>query len=173
MSTILSRPATGRLIPLALLLVCVGSLAGALFLEHVMGVLPCVLCLWQRVPYAVAGALAAFAALPGPGARLRRALVAVCGVVFLVNMGIAAYHVGVEQHWWEGTAACTAPAGGAPQSLADLRAALENPQPVARCDEVAWSLFGISLPGYNVVLSLLLGVASLWAAAKPALWRSR
>lgn len=162
-----------RLVPLAILAVCVAALGGALFLEHVLDVRPCILCLWQRVPFAVAGALAAFALLPGLPVGARRGLVAVCGLVFLVNMGIAAFHVGVEQHWWEGTAQCSAPAGGAPQSLAEMRAALESPPQLARCDEVGWSLFGISLPGYNVVLSLVLGAASLWAARRAAFWNAR
>lgn len=169
----MTRLPSDRAIPLAIFAVCAGALAGALFLEHVMGVLPCILCLYQRVPFAVAGALAAFALLPGIAPNLRRALVALCGVTFLVNMGIAGYHVGVEQHWWAGTEQCAAPAGGAPQSLAELQAALENPPQLARCDEVGWSLFGISLPGYNIVLSLILGAASLIAAARPELWRRR
>ncbi|WP_404382618.1 disulfide bond formation protein B [Caenispirillum salinarum] len=162
-----------RLVPLAILAVCAAALGGALFLEHVLDVQPCILCLWQRVPFAVAGVLAAVALLPGLGPRVRRAIVAVCGLVFLVNMGIAGFHVGVEQHWWEGTAQCAAPTGGAPQSLAEMRAALESPPQLARCDEVAWSLFGISLPGYNVVLSLVLGAASLFAARRAALWNAR
>lgn len=162
-----------RAVPLAIFTICAASLGGALFLEHVLGVLPCILCLYQRIPYAVAGALAAFALLPGLSPALRRGLVVLCGLAFLVNMGIAVYHVGVEQHWWAGTAQCTAPAGGAPQTLAELQAALESPPQLARCDEVGWSLFGISLPGYNIVLSLILGAGSLMAAARPQLWRRR
>lgn len=162
-----------RLVPLAIFAVCAASLGSALVLEHVFGVMPCILCLWQRVPYAVAGALAAVALVPGLPAQARRWLVALCGVAFLVNLGIASYHVGVEQHWWAGTAQCTAPAGGAPQTLAELQAALENPPTLARCDEVGWSLFGISLPGYNIVLSLLLGVGCLLATARSELWRRR
>jgi disulfide bond formation protein DsbB len=137
-----------------------------MFLEHVMDVQPCILCLWQRVPFVVAGALAALALLPALPAGARRGLVVLCGVAFLVNFGIAVFHVGVEQHWWEGTAQCTAPAGGAPTSLADMREALKNPPKLARCDEVGWSLFGLSLPGYNVILSLVLGLGSLWAARR-------
>lgn len=162
-----------RLVPLAILAFCAAALGGALFVEHVLDVQPCILCLWQRVPFAVAGALAALALLPGLPNGARRGLVAVCGLVFLVNMGLAVFHVGVEQHWWEGTSQCSAPAGTAPQSLAEMRAALKNPPPLARCDEVGWSLFGVSLPGYNVILCLALGVASLWAARRTAFWNAR
>lgn len=162
-----------RLVALAILLVCAGALAGALVLEHVFDVQPCILCLWQRVPFAVAGLLALVALLPGLPPGVRRGVVVLAGAAFLVNFGLAVYHVGVEQHWWAGTAACTAPAGAAPQTLEEMRRALENPPRLARCDQVAWSLFGISLPGYNVGLSLLLGIATLWAAAKTEIWRVR
>lgn len=162
-----------RAVPLAIFVVCAAALAGAYTLEYGFGVVPCILCLYQRVPYAVAGGLAALGLLPGLSPAVRRVIVVLCGLTFLVNMGIAVYHVGVEQKLWAGTAQCTAPAGGAPQSLAELQAALENPPQLARCDEVGWSLFGISLPGYNIAFSLILGAATLAAAARSDVWRRR
>lgn len=89
------------------------------------------------------------------------------GLVFLAGAGIAAFHVGVEQHWWQGLASC---GGNLPQArtVEELRAALLA-QPVVRCDEVAWSLFGISMAGWNFLFSLGLAALSFAAAiSKPA-----
>src|SRR5207237_10719321 len=83
------------------------------------------------------------------------ALLAIAALGFLAGAGIAAFHVGVEQHWWAGTAECGASGPLAGGSAADLRAKLLA-QPVVRCDEVAWSLFGISMAGFNVIVSLAL-----------------
>ena len=82
----------------------------------------------------------------------------------LVGAGIALFHVGVEQHWWQGTAECgsTLPPAA---TIDELRARLLA-QPVVRCDEVAWSLFGISMAGYNVILSLLIAAFAVAAALR-------
>src|SRR5215470_7275935 len=103
------------------------------------------------------GALAAGAR----GAFLGMALLA---LIFLGSAGLAAYHVGVEQHWIEGPSACTGGASGA-RSAEELMKFLQNQQGV-RCDEVQWSLLGLSLAGWNVVTSLVLlaltGLGFMW-----------
>ena len=145
-----------RFAPAVVALASAMMLGGALLFQYVGGLAPCVLCIYQRFPYAIAIALSLTAlALAGrkEGVWLSRMFVYACGVLFLAGMAVAAFHVGVEQHWWEGTAECGITQ--APRTLEELRAMLEA-QPVVRCDEVAWSLFGISMAGYNVMVSALL-----------------
>lgn len=151
-----SLSAEPRFAPAVVGLASVMMLAGALMFQYVGGLQPCILCIYQRYPYAVAIALSLTAlALAGrkEGVPLSRLLVYACGAVFLAGMVVAAFHVGVEQHWWEGTAECGVTR--APETLEELRAMLKV-QPVVRCDQVPWSLFGISMAGYNVIVSALL-----------------
>jgi disulfide bond formation protein DsbB len=95
-----------------------------------------------------------------------RGLVGLCGLLFLIGAGIAAFHVGVEQHWWAGTAECGGQASGA-RTVEQLQAMIEA-APVVRCDVVAWSLFGISMAGYNVMLSLALAAFAFVSAFRRA-----
>lgn len=132
------------------------ALAAALFSQHVLGLRPCALCLTQRVPFVVAGGLAGLALMP-VAARLRRPLLALAALAFLVNAGIAVYHVGVEQKWW---ASSCAPAEAAPASIGDLAAAMSRPVEV-RCDEPAWQWNGITMAGLNIVFSGGLAVVTL------------
>lgn len=162
----MTNAAKSRLVPAAILAVSLGSLAAALIAQFGFGLQPCILCLYQRVPYAVAALLALPALLPVIPERRRAALVALCGLIFLIGGGIAVFHVGVEQHWWAGTSACA----GTPIAavdLNDLQAAL-NTKPVVHCEDVQWRLFGISMAGYNVAASALWGILSLIAARRIA-----
>jgi len=134
-------------------------LAGAFAFQHLGGLAPCVLCIWQRWPHAIAAVLAIIAGLltlAGRGGPAATGLMMAAGVVLVSGAGIAGFHVGVEQHWWEGTAECGAT--GTAASVAELKARLLE-TPVARCDEVAWSLLGISMAGWNLLLSV--GLAGL------------
>ncbi|MBI1777382.1 MAG: disulfide bond formation protein B [Proteobacteria bacterium] len=144
-----------RAVPSLVLAASALVLGTALASQYVGGLQPCVLCLYQRYPYWIAIALSvlALAAMRMPGGRrASAALVGLAGVGFLAGAAIALFHVGVEQHWWAGTAECgtTLPAAA---SAAQLKAQLLA-QPVVRCDEVAWSLFGVSMAGFNVLVSL-------------------
>ncbi len=152
-----------RRYPALILAASIGVLAGAFFFQHVVGLDPCVLCIWQRYPYVAAIALM-LVAIYCLGAGGRGWLLGLCGLVFLAGAGIAFFHAGVEQHWWRGTAEC---AGGMAmgQGVADLMARAQAAQP-ARCDEIPWSLFGLSMAGYNVLISLALAAASLHAARR-------
>ncbi len=153
-----------RQLPAFILLACLGALASALTAQYGFGLRPCVLCLYQRVPYALAGLLAAIALLPAVPLRGRAVLAGLCACAFLINSGIAVFHVGVENHWWAGLAACS---GGGPQAqtVADLKAMLAGPPP-PRCDQIPWALFGISMAGYNVFASLALALFAGWAATR-------
>jgi disulfide bond formation protein DsbB len=149
---------TPRLILLVVLLASVAVVGSALLFQYVGGLQPCELCLAERWPYYGAIVIAAIAL----AADRRRALsgIGLLALIFLASAGLAAYHVGVEQQWIEGPIACTGGTSGA-KSTEELMKFLQNQQPV-RCDEVQWSLLGLSLAGWNVVTSLgLLALAGL------------
>jgi disulfide bond formation protein DsbB len=136
---------------------------GAFGFQYLGGLSPCVLCWWQRYAHGatVVVAGAAFVAARRSPARPQLAwlLVAAAGVTLLAGAAIAAFHVGVEQHWWQGTAECGSSTSGA-GGIEELRARLLN-QPIVRCDEIDWSLFGISMAGYNFLISLILAIFAL------------
>jgi len=152
-----------RLVPLAILGASVGALAVAYSAEVALSLETCVLCLYQRVPYVLAGVLG-LAALLVPRGRLRTAAAVAAGGVFLTGAGIAFYHVGVEQHWWASAASC---GGDLSQGLnvQHLQQQLLEKPPKA-CDEADWMLFGVSMATYNVAASLILAVASFWGASR-------
>lgn len=131
-------------------------LAGAFLFQFAGGLQPCPLCIWQRWPHAVAGVLGLIA-LATP---LRP--IALLGLATtLLGAGIAGYHTGVEQGWWQGLAACSAPDIGALSSDELFDRIMSAP--VARCDEIPWSFLGLSMAAWNGLLSL--GLAGLWAKA--------
>ncbi|GAB6051813.1 disulfide bond formation protein B [Magnetospira thiophila] len=145
-------------VALFVLLVSVGSLAFAYGAQYLFDLQPCILCLYQRIPFAVAGVLALIALrLHGGWASAPLYLAA---LAFMVGAGIAGYHVGVEQHWWAGTEGCTGEIHTG-LSMQDLQAQLMA-TPLKRCDEITWAIFGISITLYNVVWSLLLAGATLY-----------
>ena len=146
-------------IPLGLLFMCAAILGGAYAFQYLGGLQPCTLCLYQRWPWWIAGGLALLALLWIRERGMSRALAALGALAILVGAGIAVYHVGIEQHWWTGPTACSGIAD-APQTLEALRAQIFA-APVERCDDVPWSLFGISMAGYNVLISLATGLAAL------------
>ncbi len=131
-------------------------LAAAFAFQHLGGLAPCPLCLWQRWPHALA-VLLGLGLLAAP----RRAFAALGALAMLAGAGIAAYHVGIEQDWWPGPASCVAPdvAGLTPEAL--LERILEAP--VVRCDEIAWSFLGLSMAAWNGLACAVL--AALWARA--------
>jgi disulfide bond formation protein DsbB len=142
-----------RLAAAVLLAASAALLAGALAFQYWGGLQPCVLCLWQRYAHVGVMAFAGLTLVIGQP-QLRLTLLAAAGLAAVAGAGIAGFHVGVEQHWWQGTAECGSTLGPA-ATIDELRARLLA-QPVVRCDEVAWSLFGISMAGYNFLLSLAL-----------------
>lgn len=145
---------TPRRLALFVLAVCVGALAAAYAAQYLLDQRPCILCLYQRVPYAVAGALA-LGVLAWPAAG--RPAFALVLLAFLAGAGLAGHHMGVEQHWWAGTEGCegTLDAG---LTLEQLRAQLAQ-APLRRCDEITWSILGVSITIFNLIGSL--GMAAL------------
>ncbi len=152
-----------RLVPALIVAVSLGALAAALASQYWGDLQPCVLCIYQRYAYLGAAAFGLLGLIAGPRTGARRAAVALAGLAFLTGAAIAAFHVGVEQQWWRGTAGCHAPAFDPNASIAELRKQLLETRFVP-CDEVPWSLFGISMAGYNVLASLGLALTSFWAA---------
>ncbi len=138
------RFATARLLALALPVALLGGALGFQFIGHLY---PCEMCWWQRYPHIAAIPLALLAYVV-PGDQLKRALVALAALAIAVSGGIGVYHAGVEYGWWQGMTACTSTAHGG--GLAAIMNA-----PIVRCDQVQWSLFHISLAGFNAIISLL------------------
>jgi disulfide bond formation protein DsbB len=149
-----------RSFPVFVLLASAAVLGAVFAAQYWGGLMPCELCLAERWPWGAALVIALVAAILGnrPALPWTAALLA---VVFAVGSALAFYHVGVEQHWFAGPSACTAPAGTA-DTVAALEAQLLHQQPV-RCDQPAWSLFGVSLAGWNLVASLVMLACSLAA----------
>jgi len=153
-----------RYVPVALLSIAVVALGTAYTAEYVFGLEPCVLCLYQRIPFAVIGVLGVIAYL-FDGRTSMAVLAALAGVVLLGGAGIAFYHVGVEQHWWASAASCGSGAPGQTITMDQFQALLQQ-KPEKACDEIDWTLFGISMATYNVAASTILGIGVLWAAMK-------
>lgn len=154
-----------RLVPAAIVTVCAGALGTALASQYWGGLDPCVLCIYQRYAYgaALVFGLGAFVLADRP--KIRRLEIQLAALAFLIGAGIAMFHVGVEQKWWEGTESCYAPAVDFNASIDDLRNQLLAKKP-ATCDEVAWSLGGISIAGYNAIASLIFAAGCLWASRR-------
>ena len=122
------------------------------------------MCYWQRYAYWAAIALGIFAILQPARTTRRNAALWLLGLAFLAVAGIALFHVGVEQKWWQGLATCTGQirAGMTPE---ELEQAIQN-APIVRCDEPAWTMFGISMAGYNLAYALLLAIFTLGGALR-------
>jgi len=134
-------------------------LLGALGFQLIGGLVPCPLCIWQRWPHllAVLVALAAVTLLW----RQRRYLAGLGAVLMMLSTGLGVYHAGVEQDWWPGPTTCTSDsvAGKSVEALmSEIMAA-----PLVRCDEIVWDLFGITMAGWNAIISA--GLAVLWIGA--------
>lgn len=150
-----------RTIAALILAASLGALASAMIAEYVLELAPCPLCIYQRWPY-VATALLAALAMATRG-RWPALLIGLGCLVFAGESVLAFYHAGVEQGWFEGLAAC-AGAGETPATLEALRAQLLEGPPPPRCDQPAWTLFGISMAGYNVIYAAVLAGFSAAAA---------
>jgi len=149
-----------RTAPLALFLAALAIVGAALLSQYWGGLQPCELCLYQRWFYYAVLALCLVLVLIG------RRNVSLAALILIAGGVVAFYHAGVEYHFWAGPSHCTAPILNA-TSAEDLRKQLLETPPV-RCDEVQWSLAGISLAGWNVLASALLAAASLVASRRLA-----
>ncbi|SFA73775.1 Disulfide bond formation protein DsbB [Poseidonocella pacifica] len=132
-------------------------LLGAFAFQHLGGLAPCKMCLWQRWPHAAAILIGAVAVVvPGAALPLLGALAAAA------TAAIGIYHAGVEWDFWEGPTSCTATNNIGGLSPTELLAQIQN-APIVRCDDIAWSLAGLSMAGWNAVLSLVL--VGIWITA--------
>lgn len=141
------------------LLAMLGSasvMLGAYAFQYIGGMAPCQMCIWQRYPHVVAIVIGAVAlVLPRAPLILMGALAAV------TTAAIGVFHSGVEQGWWEGPTACSAgPISGV--SADDLLDQIMS-APLVRCDEIPWEMLGLSMAGWNALLSF--GFAALWLMA--------
>ncbi len=131
-------------------------MGGALISQYVFGLYPCEMCWWQRYPHIVAIVLALLAfTMKGRGAGDMAVILAATATG--ISGLIGAFHAGVEYGWWEGITACATVASGTGNALDAIMNA-----PVVRCDHAPWSLFGISLAGFNFLISLS-GAAMVFA----------
>lgn len=147
--------------PIILLTVSAALLLTVYMFQHVGGLEPCPLCVAQRYPhFAVLGLGLAAILLGRRNLWLLAALLGAVAVAHLVGAGYAAFHVGVETgHFRSGCAGSGAAAG----SIDELRERILK-APLARCDDVAWTLLGVSMAGWNGIVSLVLVAAAGYAA---------
>lgn len=142
------------LLPLALI-------GGALGSQYLGGLYPCEMCHWQRWPHYAAIPVAALSFVV-PQRPVRMLFVLFAGVLIAVSGAIGVFHAGVEYHWWQGITPCTTGVTANADPMAMLAEALRKP--LVRCDAPQWTLFGISLAGFNAIFSLA-GAVAIFALA--------
>lgn len=148
---------SSRTITSLIFLGCTATILAALGFQYLGGLKPCELCLLERLPYYAGVPLSLAAVVTAREANfgyLPIIILSLCVLVFATGAGLGLYHVGVEQHWWPGPGACT----GTfifPSDASDLSAALSKAT-VVRCDVPAWTFLGISMAGYNMIISAVL-----------------
>jgi disulfide bond formation protein DsbB len=139
-------------------LVPAALLAGAFAFEYWGGLWPCEMCWWQRYAHIAALALAVLALFVRG-----RSLVVLAALAIAASGAIGFYHAGVELDWFEGVTQCTSTAAGA--TTADVLKSIMA-APMVRCDEIQWSWLGISMAGWNAILSLGAALVILWLSLK-------
>ncbi len=155
---------------LAIFVLSAATILGAWYFQYVLKLLPCPLCLEERLPYHIVIPLSLLMAIAA-FVRAPRALIIVGFVAIMAAVlggaALAAYHAGVEWRWWPGPVDCSGPVIDftARGPLLDQLQSVK----VVRCDEAGWRLFGISLAGYNVLISLALAAIAAFGllARKP------
>ena len=141
------------------------ALLAAVHVIQAQGYAPCELCLKQRQVYwaAVGIGLVGYGVQRlRPGPRTRMTVAAVLALTFLVGAGLAAYHAGVEQKWWPGPTSCTGGGSASASAMARLMAGEKIIPP--QCDKIVWSVLGLSMAAWNMLISLGLAALSVLAA---------
>lgn len=156
MTSLLDTVAAPRRLPALLALAAAATLGAALVFEHGFGYAPCTLCHWQRVPYYAA--LGLFLPPLLLGRRAVAPTLAVAALLFFGGAGVAGFHVGVEQHWWQGPSTCSGGSFGDDPAEALERILAAR---TIRCDDIAWSFLGISMAGWNMAIAGALGLLAL------------
>ena len=145
-----------------ILLAAAATIGGALVFEYGLGLTPCPLCLLQRKPYYVAFPVAVAAMLLPGRSVWARATLGLLAVIFVVSAGLGVYHAGVEWAWWAGPSDCSGAPAPQAGSMDDFLNQLQGTR-VVSCTEAAWRFLGLSLAGWNVLISL--GLAAFAALA--------
>lgn len=131
---------------------------GAIGSQYIGHLVPCEMCMWQRWPHLAAIVLALVAITRRSDPSVSRGFTVLAALAILLSGAIGVYHAGVEYHWWQGPARCTAQGF---TSLADLLSA----KPVM-CDVPQWTFLHISLAGYNAIVSIVAALATFRLATK-------
>jgi len=164
MTEALTRPANAAL---AAALLMFAALCGAWYFQYQLGYVPCPLCYQQRIPYYFAiplGLLLAGFALYGGNRRILRLGLYLLVLILLASVAFGVFHAGVEWRFWEGPTSCAAgPPSAAP--IGNILDAIKNVRAVP-CTEAAWRLFGISLAGYNALVSAAAAVIAFAGARR-------
>ena len=158
-----TQPAAAAAVAIAVL--GIATITGFFFFQYALNYPPCPLCLEQRYAYYISVPLAAMILLGlsvGSSRKVLMLALLAIAAAMLWNAGLGTYHSGVEWHWWPGPQDCSGatPNFSAGGSLLDQIAKTR----VIRCDEAAWRFLGISLAGYNVLMSLSIAAIALWGA---------
>lgn len=137
---------------------------GAIGFQYLGGLHPCEMCYWQRWPHLTAIILALVAIATRRRSATSATFTVLAALAVLTSGLIGGFHAGVEYHWWEGLTRCaTALPTGAGSALDAILSA-----PLVRCDTAAWTMFGISMAGYNFLISTVAALACLTLVAR---WR--
>ena len=161
---------TMRQAALAVVLGAAATVGGALVFEHAFGYVPCKLCLIQRNPYYIAVPLGLVAALLPP--RYTRAGLWLLALIFVISAGLGAYHSGVEWGFFAGPSDCGGGSGAGAGNVGDFLNQLQSTR-VVSCTEAAWRFLGLSLAGWNVLISLALSAFAAMAAARKGFYLGR
>jgi disulfide bond formation protein DsbB len=161
---------TMRQVALAVALGAAATVGGALIFEHAFGYVPCKLCLIQRNPYYIAVPLGLAAALLPP--RYTRAGLWLLTLIFVISAGLGAYHSGVEWGFFAGPSDCGGGSGAGAGNVGDFLNQLQSTR-VVSCTEAAWRFLGLSLAGWNVLISLALSAFAAMAAARKGFYLGR
>ena len=144
-----------------ILLATLGSacmLLGAFAFQFIGGYPPCKMCYWQRWPHAAAVLIGVLLLLGGP-----RLVIWLGGLAALITAGIGAFHAGVEWRWWPGPASCSGGGGDLGGLSGSDLLSTDAPSGIVMCDEIVWQLLGLSMAGWNAVISL--GLVVIWTMA--------
>jgi disulfide bond formation protein DsbB len=149
-----------------ILLIAAATIAGA-WIFQAFGIAPCELCLSERIPYYIGVPVAALTLIVA--LRKSRTLMLLGFVllflIFAFSAGFGVYHAGVEWHFWQGPTACTGSTMTKAATMQDFMNQLRT-QKVVRCDAVAIRILGLSLAGWNALISAALAITAIWGARK-------
>ena len=151
--------------PFFALLISAGLLIGAWIFQYGLGYAPCLMCYWQRHAHKVVIGVAALAiVMNATKTGSPRLWLTLIGLAFLGSFAIAFWHVGVEYKWWEGPKACLGGVNLDTLNPEDLLNSLDDPVKLPACNEAVWHFLGLSMAGWNALISLGAAGLTLYSA---------